>query len=229
MSGFGTVRAALAPHGLDAVAGFHPGPGDGAPEGVASIVLVGADGARMWPVFDASPERADGERDPLDRWSARVIGQAARALGAIALFPFGPPPYHPFGQWAAAAEGSRSSPVSMPVSPIRGLWASYRGALGFAERLDLPPAPGTDPCLGCPAPCLTACPVEALTGEGYDVPRCGAHLASPDGAPCRDGCLVRAACPVGHAPPLEQRRFHMAAFARAVAPTPAKAKGVDAL
>ena len=202
----------LAPSGLAVVGGFHPEPDDGAPEGTGTLLLVGPDGDRMWPVFSASPEAADGRPDPLDRWSRRVIDDAARELGATALYPFGGPPWQPFVRWAAKGEGSRVSPVCIPVSPTRGLWAAYRGALALPERAPLHGEPHTDPCLGCPAPCLSACPVEAFAGGAYDLAACVTHAGGPEGAACRDGCLVRRACPVGTAPVLAQRRFHMAAF-----------------
>ena len=173
----------------------------------------------MWPAFAASAEHGDGAPDPLDRWSRRVLDTVAAEFGGTALYPFSGPPWQPFLRWAARGEGSRPSPVRMPVSPTRGLWAAYRGALALPARLPLPVAPDIDPCLGCPAPCLTACPVDAFAGESYDVPACVAHAAGPDGAACRDGCLVRRACPVGQAPGLAQRRFHMAAFLAAQMPT----------
>jgi len=206
------LARALSPFGLAAVGGFHPEPGDGAPAGTGTLFLVGPDGGAMWPVFAASPERTDGAPDPLDRWSRRVLDAVAAELGATALYPFSGPPWQPFVRWAARGEGSRPSPVKMPVSPWRGLWAAYRGALAFPDRLPVPAVPDTDPCLGCPAPCLTACPVDAFAGESYDVAACVGHAAGPEGAACRDGCLVRMACPVGAAPALAQRRFHMAAF-----------------
>lgn len=214
----------LATHGLAVAGAFHPAPGDGAPDGTGTLALIGADGARMWQVFTASPEYADGDDHPLDRWSERVIGAVAAAAGGEALFPFGGPPYHPFIRWAERAEGARVSPVAMQVAPRRGLWASYRGAIAHPDRLALPPSESADPCLGCPAPCLTACPVDAFAHGAYDVPRCVARVTSPEGARCRDGCVVRAACPAGAsaAPPLEQRRFHMAAFLRAQAPHPGR-------
>ncbi|MGF1501300.1 MAG: ferredoxin [Paracoccaceae bacterium] len=211
------IDRALAPHGLAAVGAFHPGPQDGAPDGVATLVLVGAGPQGLWDAFSRCPEAADGAADPLDRWSARVLGTVAQETGAEALFPFGGPPWLPFGRWAAAAEGNRPSPVVIPVSPNRGLWASYRGALGLRARLPLPDRPTIDPCAGCPAPCLTACPVSAFAEGRYDVPACIAHVTGPEGTPCRGGCLVRLACPVGTPPPEAQRRFHMAAFVAAQA------------
>ena len=95
--GISAVTAA----GLDVAGAFHTQAGDGAPEGVGTICLLGALGDRMWEVFSGSSEAADGRHDPLDRWSRRVIGTLAADLGADALYPFGGPPYQPFQRWAA--------------------------------------------------------------------------------------------------------------------------------
>ncbi len=221
--GLARLAEALAPHGLTVVGAFAPGAEDRAPEGTGTLALVGADGERMWAVFSAAPEAADGAPDPLDRWSRRILSEIAAALGpemaATPLFPFDGPPWHPFLAWAAKAEGARPSPVGMPATPARGLWASYRGALALAPRLPAP-EPGPSPCPSCPAPCATACPVGALTPRGYDVAACAAHLAAPEGAACRAGCLVRLACPVGRPPPHPQRAFHMATFLSAHGPPP---------
>ncbi len=214
------MAGAVGGTGLRLVGAFHPGPEDGAPDGVRTLVLLGpADGA-MWTVFSGSTEAHDGQPDPLDRWSRRIIGQLADRLGAVALFPFGGPPWNPFQRWAARGESAVASPVGMQATPRRGLWASYRGALGFAADVpldDFAPGPSGAPCLGCAAPCLGACPVDAFAGGRYDVPACVAHVTGPAGAGCRSGCLVRAICPAGVEVelPVEQRRFHMAAFLRA--------------
>lgn len=107
--------------------------------------------------------------------------------------------------------------MAMLVSAGRGLWVSYRGALGFAEALDLPEAQTKNPCAPCPAPCRNACPVDAFAGGRYDTARCAAHVRSDAGRACRDGCLVRSACPAGHGLdlPIEQRAFHVKAFLNA--------------
>ena len=218
MKAFAAIDTAVAVNGLAIVGGFNPsGPGDQIPEGVRTVLLLGPGGPELWQVFSNSSEFQDGAPHGLDRWSERVVNALAEELGALAAFPFGGPPWIPFHKWAAAGEHAVSSPVGMQASPSRGLWASYRGALMFRERLDLPNWPVKSPCAPCSQPCLTACPVDAFASGSYDVPRCVAHVTSEAGAPCRDGCLVRKTCPAGQkiTLPGEQRTFHMAAFLRA--------------
>ena len=191
---------------------LHPRPEDGAPQGTGTLLMLGPDEpGEFWDHVTGEPEFADGVPDPLDRWSARVIGGWAEEVGGTALFPFGGPPYAPFIAWAERTGRCHSSPVGLLVHDEAGLWISFRGAVAIPERLDLPHAPPS-PCTGCPAPCLTACPPRALTGEGYDVPACMNYVRATE--TCRSGCLVRASCPVSvrwsRAP--EQSAHHMRAF-----------------
>lgn len=202
-----SVAAASAPHRLAILGALHPEDG-------GTIVLLGPARGDFWQHVGAAPEFADGRPDPLDRWSARVIGGLAETLGAEALFPFGGPPWHPFIAWAEASGQAWPSPVSLLVHAEAGLWVSYRGALRFDEILPLP-APATRPCNTCAAPCTTACPVGALTPAGYDVAACHAYLATAPGQDCRDrGCAVRRTCPVSQAFGRDpaQSAFHMRAF-----------------
>jgi hypothetical protein len=213
------IAAALAPHGLGVLGGFATTPEDDAPPGTATLLLVGPVGAGYWPAFATSAEAADGAPDPLDRWSARVIGAAARDVGATAVFPFVGPPYAPFLRWALRSGRAWPSRLGMLIHEERGLWVSYRGALALPDALTPAPfARRAGPCEGCPAPCLTACPVEAFEPAGYAVDRCRAHLERAEGADCAGlGCRARRACPVGRdaAPGPEQAAFHMRAFRRA--------------
>lgn len=217
------IADAASQAGLSLVGAFHCEPDDLAPQDLRTLVLLGPADSTMWAHFRISTEARDGLPDPLDRWSCRVIGGLAASLGGVALFPFGRPPWLPFQRWAARGEAAVVSPVGIQVSPRRGLWASYRGALGFAARLRLDAFSEEyrrDPCLGCAAPCLRACPVDAFADGTYDVPACVVHVKGEFGTACRDGCLVRVSCPAGGGMdlPLEQRAFHMAAFLRALAP-----------
>ncbi len=206
------LTAALAQHGLTVLGTLAPEPGDALPEGTRTLALVGPDGPAMWPVFRASPEAADGLPDPLDRWSRRTLDAVARDLGARALYPFGGPPWHPFIGWALRTGRIHPSPVTLLVHDTQGLMVSFRGALALRDTIA--PRPSTSPCETCAdQPCRTACPPRALTPGGYDVPACRAHIATPFGAACRHGCLVRRACPVGQGlRRTDQSAFHMAAF-----------------
>ncbi len=184
------------------------------PEDLRSLVLLGPQGAAFWDGFTQSPEYRDGQPDPIDRWSTRIIGAMAESMGAQALFPFGTTPPHPFITWALASGRAFVSPVHLLVHDEAGLWVSYRGALGLREALAAPP-PAQSPCIECDKPCLTACPSSALTGAGYDLAACHAFLDRLEGASCLSGgCAVRAACPLSrsHGRVPAQSAHHMRYF-----------------
>lgn len=211
------MRAEIETQGLTLLGGFAVRPEHGAPDGVASIGLLGMSEAG-WGIFRASPECEDGAPDPLDRWSHRVVGALADTLDALPLFPFGGPPYRPFLRWAEATGRIWPSPVGMSIHDEHGLWMAFRGALGFHEaRGELESAEAQRPCDTCAGkPCLGACPVDAFATGVYDVPACVAHISTPAGADCMaQGCRVRRACPVGATPPPEKAAFHMRAFLNA--------------
>lgn len=184
------------------------------PRGEESIVLLGPREPDFWPLFTASPEYGDRAPNPLDRWSERVIGALAITWGGTAIFPSDGPPYPPFIAWALASGRVWTSPVGLLVHERQGLWLSFRGAV----RLREPARPGTgnNPCLNCAEqPCRSACPVGALTPDGYDVAACHDWLDNATGKDCLTrGCAARRACPVGAAYGRSeaQSRFHMRAF-----------------
>lgn len=181
---------------------------------VRTLVLLGPSEPGFWGHFTASGEYSDGRADPLDRWSDRVISNLANLLDAQAFFPFGGPSYQPFIQWARGSGQAHVSPVGLLVHDRMGLWLSYRGALGLKQRLDLPETPPS-PCLSCEKqPCVTACPVNALKPESYDVAACKADLETKENHCMSKGCAVRRACPVSQEYGREeaQSAFHMEAF-----------------
>ena len=201
--------------GLAVRGAFHPKEDDQTPSGTGTLIMLGPDEPRFWALFKTSPEMADGQPHPLDRWFKRVTTILAPPHQGQALFPYDGPPYAPFLRWAERCGTSWSSPIGLLVHDAAGLFISFRAALAVPARWDLPAAP-SKPCTTCTAqPCISACPVGALAeGKPYDVPACQAHMKSPKGAACRQGCLVRRACPVSHSfgrlP--EQSAFHMRAF-----------------
>jgi ferredoxin len=210
--------------GLALRGAFHPTEADQVPDvadrrRTSTMALVGFVGKQNWRSFSMSPEAADRKAHPLDRWSRRVIDQLSGSLGANAIYPFptDAPPYFPFQRWARAAEPVYESPIKILVHPDWGLWHGYRGALLFADHLDLPPRDlRPNPCDTCDAkPCLRACPVGAFEDGAYSVSRCVRHLDSPDGADCLQlGCRARRACPIGagHRYAPAEAALHMRAF-----------------
>jgi hypothetical protein len=204
------LRGALHPPAelLPPVAAAHP---------VGTLVLLGFTGGLQWPVFSASAEAGDGRPHPLDRWSRRTIGALASEVGATALYPNDGPPWLPFQRWARAAEPVHPSPLGVLIHPDFGLWHAYRGALAFSARLTLPARDARpSPCERCTGkPCLTTCPIGAVTAEAFDTTACDRFVRASADNDCRlRGCAARARCPVGAAYRYgeAQARFHMAAF-----------------
>ncbi len=179
---------------LEIFGAFHTDTSDDL-DATKTVVLLGPREPGFWNAFTASPEYLDRSSDPLDRWSARVIGQAAQDLGGEARFPFGDP-VQPFLSWAVRSGRAWPSPVHLLVHDTAGLWVSYRGALLLPERLQIPKT-GAKPCDTCQnPPCLTACPVAALQGDDYDLDACHGFLDTLEGQSCmKRGCAVRSSCP----------------------------------
>ena len=187
---YDAVCAAAAHHRLSVMGGLH--------EAGGTLMLLGP-GRGFWDHFRTSPEMRDGAPDPVDRWSVRVIGAMAATLGAEAVFPFGGPPYQPFLRWAMQTGRAWQSPAGMLVHDEAGLMVSYRGALHWPGQIALPAPPAASPCATCvDKPCMSACPVDALSAEtGYDVAACHGYLDTDAGQDCMTGgCLARRACPV---------------------------------
>ncbi|WP_425073666.1 ferredoxin [Sagittula sp. S175] len=206
------LQAAAQAHGLTIRGGLHPDADPTLPQGARTLVMIGPDEPRFWPIFTAAPEYSDGLPDPMDRWSKRILPALAAPYHGTALFPSDGPPYPPFIQWAQASGHSWPSPVGLLVHDDAGLFVSYRGVIALPDHYDL--TAGQRPCDTCAAPCLTACPVDAFASGSYDVPRCQAHVHVS--AACQSGCLVRRACPVarGFERLPDQSAFHMSAFMR---------------
>lgn len=183
-------------------------------DGGETVLLLSPDEPGFWAHVTAQPEFRDDAADPLDRWSARVIGALATDLGGRAVFPFGAPPFAPFYSWALRSGQFFAAPVRFLVHPRMGLWASMRGAIILPGRRPLPPA-AQAPCDACSQPCCGACPPGALSPLGYDISECHDYLRDRLGKDCLSrGCAVRRACPigVGYGRLPEQSAWHMRHF-----------------
>ncbi len=223
-------------YGLVVRGRFCPGEDDNVPEihaGVmpSTLILFGNAGSSFWACFSASLEYADGQADPLNRWSERVGQAMASQVAGRALFPFGGPPYQPFINWAKKAESLQSSRIGMLIHPRYGLWHAYRFAIALADPLANSPdaqvtAIDQDICRRCiDQPCLSTCPVGAFSDSGYDVDACYGFLKQNAKSSClTQTCQARLSCPHGHAfhYQADHARFHMTAFLRSIANRPDK-------
>lgn len=187
-----------------------------------TIVIIGNTAADMWSHFEAG--RRD-EPNPLDAWTRRCLEPIAAGFGADYVHP-SDEPFVPFQRWAQQADTVWPSPIGLLIHPEYGLWHAYRGAFVFPpghEVVDVEHderharSPVTSPCVNCvEQPCLSACPVDAFSTDGYDHVACRRHVAGDDSPDClHDGCVARCACPVGTSLRYgaAQMLFHMRAFA----------------
>jgi hypothetical protein len=165
-----------------------------------SVWLVASGGGAFFQAFSRAPE-SRLPRDPLDAFTRRVVEAAAAALPAAcrAVFPF-------------EQRGGRYADFVALARVIHrhyGPWWALRAALLTSLELPASPEPPPfDPCRGCPAPCVAACPGGAV----QETFRVGACLETRRREPgCRLACAARRACVVGpeHAYPEEEEAHHM--------------------
>ncbi|MCY4541145.1 MAG: ferredoxin [Rhodobacteraceae bacterium] len=215
---YGEFLEASGKRHLEVVGGFHTRIDDKVPPGTRTVLLLGPLEPGFWKFVSAQIEFRDGAPDPLDRWSMRTIGELAERTGSVAKFPFGGPPYHPFGEWALRTGRCWNSPIQFLVHDTSGLMISFRGALCVPALLELPATSEDSPCKRCTGqPCLDACPVGALAFDLYDVDRCRKHIEDIRGQECLfQGCKARRSCPLSktHLRDSRQSRLHQEAFLR---------------
>ena len=210
------IENAAALERLHVLGAFHVDETDETPPQTRTLILLGPGEPGFWRHATAAREFSDGFRDPLDRWSNRVISALAGEFNAEPLFPFGGPPYRPFIKWALKTGRCWASPITFLVHDEAGLFVSFRGALAMRERLEIPPPAARRPCDTCSErPCIDACPAGVLNNSGYDALGCKQHVGSPAGADCLQmGCAARRSCPVskGYGRVHAQSQFHQLAF-----------------
>ena len=186
--------------------------------GAGAALVLGCGGRAFGEAFARSPE-ARAASHPLDRFTARVVREAAtahaRTWGATrGLFYW----ERRGGVFADLVALGRECGLGVPgrlgvlLHPTYGPWMSLRAILLTAARLE-PTAPLRDfePCRGCPAPCARACPGGAVGALAFDTAACLATTRVH--APCREACAARRACVLGpdHAyPPALERRYRAA-------------------
>lgn len=170
--------------------------------GAQAILVFGSGGRTLWEGFvedlRANPTHLTDEEHPLDAFVGRLVAGAEGVLGSVPrrwFFAAAAADVHVDFRLLAdlAGLGGRSR-MGLLLSPRFGLWLGLRAACFVAAPLPFSPAASADPCAGCPAPCITACPGDAFVEGHWSVDRCSAfHAVS---ARCASSCDARGACPV---------------------------------
>lgn len=163
-----------------------------------TLLLLGSTGQELWASVQARP----ASPDPVDTFVAEVLDQLrARIRPATRLLWPDPSPSAAFPISTAARQagwGHRSR-MGLTIHPRHGLWVACRAAILVSDPIpeDLePPAPS--PCTTCAdAPCVSACPIDAVGGPtGVDLVPCFTERLRPEAA-CGAACAARLSCPVG--------------------------------
>lgn len=170
-------------------------------------------------------------RDQVQAWQAQVNGKLAADKQITAIFPDDLPPYPLVSRAAKEFAELHQSPLGMLVHERFGLMFGIRALLSgpstvLGQYFEFSPVAErqASPCDSCDGqPCLTSCPTNAWTGEGFAVDDCAAELRrqselSKVRPSCwQGGCLARLACPLNGAGPYsaQQAGFHHSAFLRA--------------
>lgn len=100
----------------------------------------------------------------------------------------------PFQRAAIAAGIGVMGLNHVVLNPEWGPWFSLLGAVLLDDETSPGGNPDFDPCTGCEAPCLKACPSGAVSRDGYDGLLCLETKLSH--APCLHACPARHACVV---------------------------------
>ena len=176
------------------------------------LVMLGQGGPVLWNTMQAEGFESG---DRFDDYSRKSVSEYAEALDNPALEIIYPSDILlPLGRMAELAGWGRSSPLGLTINDEFGLWFAHRMVFLIDAPLDLVRRSTSHPCRTCQdTPCVTACPVEAVSVEhGFDVDACSAFRIL-EHSPCADRCLARLACPIGteHTYGREQMSHHYAA------------------
>ncbi len=195
-------------NGLEVSGSFH--------KNFKQTIILLSPANNFWSIFTRSDEYYQKIIDPIDTWSKRVISNIASMVSAEPKFPFGQNFDSPFLEWAKLSGEAWNSPIGMLVHNKMGLMVSYRGALIFDHKIKLRKMYIENPCIKCTdKPCINACPIDALTPEGYDIKSCYDFLDTNRGENCMtNSCRVRTSCPISVAVKhnSEHSLLHMKAF-----------------
>ncbi|MCI0526039.1 MAG: hypothetical protein L0Y56_01105 [Nitrospira sp.] len=183
------------------------------PEATTTLI-VGNGGKAFWHHYknflQKNPEFEQGRTDPFDDYAVIILAEGEKLLQEAGfktktIYPFVREKIRfSFQHLAILAGLGQIGKHGVLIHPEYGPWLSFRGAhlTNIPFNFEIPNQ-SFDPCKGCPAPCITACPGSAVTGAGFSLSRCiETKLVHPT---CQQTCLSRFHCVYG-----TQYRFHEA-------------------
>ena len=181
-------------------------------DGIAysQVLLFGHGGRSLWPAVEG---RIANEQHPIDNFSTELASAFVEEYAPNAdyrvLYPADAcaPPLISLGTLAG---WHRPSPFLLGINSQWGSWFAYRALVVADTQLPTTaPLAGESPCLGCPAPCIDACPADAVSHSAFDMTACVTHRLE-DNSSCAATCLSRTACPIGknHQYDGEQMSYH---------------------
>jgi epoxyqueuosine reductase QueG len=178
----------------------------------SSVIVLGSGGDRFyWTARQARP----GSQHPVDEHCEALVTHAAERLSAAGFTAYPafywerkaqdrgkPGEFADFVALARAAGLGETSRLGLLLHPRYGPWFAIR-ALLLSERptpaavnLGVEAADRYDPCPSCSAPCVAACPGNAVShSDVFFAERCAQTRHELAG--CANRCAARLACPEG--------------------------------
>ena len=184
--------------------------------GTRSVWVIGSGGAALWEGFLTAlredPSRLYSQAHPFDAHVRRCVAMADPSLGVRSHRWFHATAdadvHLDFRVLAQLAGLGTESRLGLLIHPEFGPWLGLRAACFLTEHVPETGRLEFDPCPPCDAPCVSACPANALDVERWDVDICGRfHVTDTE---CDTTCHARMACPVGtaHRYPEVERVYH---------------------
>jgi epoxyqueuosine reductase len=160
------------------------------------VILVGHHGANLWQFVSPSQP---SKTNPIDDYSRSLAEQALQKYLSEfenrLLFPDGID--LPLQQLGMACGWGEPSWLGINIYNQFGTWYAFRAVIVTTAPLPTERLPNADsPCVECPRPCKTVCPVSAPSTPGqFDLNACIGFRLQQD-SPCANQCLARNACPI---------------------------------
>ena len=172
-----------------------------------SIILVGFAGNKYWDILKGFLENHQpfetANEDWIDEYTILKFNLLAEILekknvNHKIVFPFrSSATIMDFMLLGRLAGFGVPSLLGILLHPEYGSWISLRGAIITDIEFSSydKPLSGFDPCPPCSKPCITACPANTVSLNGWDWNKCmNFRLDSPT---CESNCFSRRACPYG--------------------------------